>query len=187
MLVYNDNEGETMNFNQLCEKRRSIRSFLNKPVEIPLLKELFSVLHYVPSWHNFQPTNYYVVTDEELVKQLKQTLGQSNQNKVADAPVLIVSTLELNKSGFFNQEPANELGNSWGYYDGGISDMHLCFKATQLGLGSLIMGIRDANQIRALLSIDETQSIMAVIAIGYPQKDGINPNRPNLDQKVHYL
>lgn len=176
-----------MNFNELCEKRRSIRHYLNKPVEKELLEELFSVLNTVPSWHNFQPTHYYVASDEALVSKLKETLGASNQKKVVNAPVLIVSTIELNKSGFFNHEAANELGNAWGYYDGGISDMHLCFKATQLGLGTLIMGIRDANQIRDLLAIDDNQSIMAVIALGYPEKDGINPKRSDLEKKVHYL
>ena len=41
-------------------------------------------------------------------------------------------------------------------------------QARELGLGTLIMGIRDEAKIREILSIPEEECIVAVIALGYP-------------------
>src|SRR5699024_11460234 len=65
-------------------------------------------------------------------------------------PIFIVSTIVLNRSGY-NKDgtPTNELGNGWGYYDCGMHNMNLILKPTELGLSTLVMGIRDEKIGRA--------------------------------------
>ena len=71
--------------------------------------------------------------------------------------------------------PDNEVGNGWGYYDLGLHDENLILRARELGLDTLIMGIRDEKAIREALSIPENELLGAVIAVGYR---AINPDKP---------
>ena len=72
--------------------------------------------------------------------------------------VLIISTFVHNRAGFQKDGTAdNELGNGWGCYDLGLQNENLILKAEELGYGTLIMGIRDAEKIREMCSIPETE------------------------------
>lgn len=61
---------------------------------------------------------------------------------------------------------ANECEEGWGYYDLGLASENLVLAATALGLGTLIMGIRNAEGLRKLLNIPEEQQIVSVISVG---------------------
>lgn len=52
---------------------------------------------------------------------------------------------------------------------------NLILRARELGLDTLIMGIRDEKAIREALSIPENELLGAVIAVGYR---AINPDKP---------
>ena len=99
----------------------------------------------------------------------------ANKERIADAPVLIVSTFEKGKSGFFQGNQSNEVGDGWGAYDNGLSNCYLIPKARAMGFDTLIMGMRDADALRQLFNIPENETIMAVISLGY--RDG-EPTRP---------
>ena len=92
-------------------------------------------------------------------------LPSFNQNSSAHA-TLIVTTYVKNVVGFNGETPANEIGNGWGAYALGLHDAYLVLAARNAGYDTLIMGIRDADAIRAKLNIPENEEIMSVIAIG---------------------
>lgn len=175
-----------MEFSQILETRRSVRHYLEKEIPEEVIKELLESVNHAPSWHNYQPARYHVVQSKEMIKQIAQTLPGFNQNNVRNAPLLIVTSIVLNQSGFLKGVPANELVNHWGYYDGGLSNMHLIFKATDLGLGTLIIGLRNADKIRELLQIDEQESIMSVISVGYPEKASTMPKRKEFNDVIKF-
>ena len=110
-----------------------------------------------------------------------------NKERVCNAPVLIVSTFESSRSGFFRGQPANDAGEYWGAYDNGLSNAYLILKARQMGFDTLIMGMRDAAAIRAEFSIPETETIMAVIALGYRAEEPKRPDRRPLDDVVKFF
>jgi nitroreductase len=109
-----------------------------------------------------------------------------NKERIKDAPVLIVSTFERDKSGFFQGEQTNEVGDGWGAYDNGLSNCYLILKARAMGFDTLIMGMRDADQLRALFAIPENETIMAVIALGYRAEEPNRPERRALDEIVKF-
>ena len=135
-----------MELQEVIEKRRSIRKYKQQKVSHQDIETMIQAAILAPSWKNSQVSRYYVVESDEMVTQIKNTLPEFNQNNAKDAPVLIVSSIVLNRSGF-NRDgtPTNELGNGWGYYDCGLHNMNLLLKATELGLSTLVMGIRDHN------------------------------------------
>ncbi len=167
-----------MELNEVLEARRSIRAYeAGRPVERALVEEMLVAAQQAPTWKNSQTGRYYVVTDPEMLARVKgQCLPPFNAGNCAQAPVLIVTAYETCRSGF-NREGAaeNEVGNGWGAYDLGLQNGNLLLKATELGLGTLVMGIRDGEALRALLQIPESQAIMAVIAVGYA---AIAPEKP---------
>ena len=94
----------------------------------------------------------------------------------AGAGALIVTTFVKGLVGFDNDgNPVNEAGDGWGYYDLGLQNENLLLKATELGLDTLVMGIRDGEAIREMLNIPETENVVAVIAVGYKAKEANMP------------
>lgn len=71
-----------------------------------------------------------------------------------------IPTYVRNVVGFNDGTPVNEIGNGWGAYDLGLHDAYLTLAARNAGYDTLIMGIRDAEVIRARLNIPENEEVM---------------------------
>ncbi|GFI42183.1 hypothetical protein IMSAGC017_02230 [Thomasclavelia cocleata] len=173
-----------MELDTIINTRRSIRKYKNQPIEIEKVKKIIKAAVEAESWKNSQTARYHIITSKELLIEFKKTcLPEFNQENCKDAPVLIVSTFIKNRSGFERDGTAsNELGNGWGCYDLGIHNQNLILKATELGIGSLIMGIRDEKKIRTLLNIPASEIIVSVIALGVSDIEPERPKRKNIDE-----
>lgn len=150
------------------------------------VRDLLKATQEAPSWANQQPTKYYVAISPEMVDSVKNHIGRNKQN-VEGAPVLIVSTFERGKSGFFNGEAFNEIGDGWGAYDNGLSNCYLILKARAMGFDTLIMGMRETDALRRLMNIPESETVMAVIALGYRDAEPNRPERRNLDEILKFF
>ena len=165
-----------MELDTIINTRRSIRKYKNQPIEVEKVEMIIKAAVEAESWKNSQTARYHIITSKELLIEFKKT-------NCKDAPVLIVSTFIKNRSGFERDGTAsNELGNGWGCYDLGIHNQNLILKATELGIGSLIMGIRDEKKIRTLLNIPASEIIVSVIALGISDIEPERPKRKNIDE-----
>ena len=181
----NNNEAAVANavsFDEVLATRRSVRSYdATKKISEEEVRELLTATQEAPSWANQQPTKYYVAISPDKVAAVQDLVGM-NKDRIAGAPVLIVSTFERGKSGFFQGNQTNEIGDGWGAYDNGLSNCYLILKARAMGFDTLIMGMRDASQLRQLFTIPESETVMAVIALGYRDGEPTRPNRRPLDE-----
>lgn len=176
-----------MELQTVLEKRRSVRRYLDKPVSKDDLVEIIEAAILAPSWKNSQVTRYYIAQSADVLQQVKEALPEFNYNNVKDAPVLIVTAIVLNRAGFERDgQASNELGNGWGYYDCGLQNMNLLLKASEKGLSTLVMGIRDAEKIKQIFHIPEDQSIVSVIAVGYGAMQPEMPKRKSFEDIVQY-
>ncbi len=177
-----------MKFDKVLEHRRSIRRYRDKPVSHDDLHTVLKAAQLSPSWKNSQCARYYVVTADQLLAELKENaLPAFNRNNCEKAPCLIIACFERGKSGVGRDgEFANECGEGWSYFDLGLSVENLCLEADRLGLGTLIMGIRNEEVIRQSLSIPMEQQIVAVIAIGYPDIEPQKPKRLKLKEVAKF-
>lgn len=174
-----------MEFIELLEKRRSVRAYKeNTTIEKSVVEKIINAAQQAPSWKNSQTARYYVVmSPEKLAEVRSECLPEFNQKNSANAPVLIVTAFSKSHSGFDNEKnPVNELGDKWGAYDLGLQNEALILKATDLGLDTLIMGIRNSEKLRELLNIPDTQEIVSVIALGYRATEPIKPKRKELEE-----
>jgi nitroreductase len=174
-------------FDDVLTTRRSVRSYdATKSISQEEITTLLTAVQEAPSWANMEPTKYYVAIGEEKRAALLDMVG-GNKERVINAPVLIVSTFESSRSGFFRGQPANEAGELWGAYDNGLSNAYLVLKAREMGFDTLIMGMRNADAIRAEFEIPENEIIMAVISVGYRAEEPKRPERRALDDVVKFF
>ena len=177
----------TPSFNQVLTTRRSVRNYdATKKISEAEVRMLLKSVQDAPSWANMQPTKYYVAISEEKLTAVQNMVG-GNKERIKNAPVLIVSTYERGKSGFFQGNPANEVGDGWGAYDNGLSNCYLILQARAMGFDTLIMGMREADKLRELFSIPQSETVMAGIALGYRAEEPTRPRHKELDEIVKFF
>ena len=167
---------------EVFASRRSIRAYeAGKTISEGEVRELLLATQNAPSWANQQPSKYYVAIGAEKREAVLELIG-GNKERVINAPVLIVSTFEKGKSGFFRENPVDATGDYWGAYDNGLSNAYLVLKARAMGFDTLIMGMRNADALRALFDIPEDEMVMPVIALGYRAQEPNTPTHRPLDE-----
>lgn len=179
-------EKKSPSFDEVLTTRRSIRSYdATKKISEEEVRTLLTAVQEAPSWANQQPTKYYVAMSPEKLAAVQDLVGM-NKDRIKDAPVLIVSTFEKGKNGFFRGNAANDAGEFWGAYDNGLSNCYLVLKARAMGFDTLIMGMREADKLHALFSIPDSEQVMAVIALGYRKGEPVQPRHRQLDDVVKF-
>ena len=165
-----------MELSQCINERRSIRDYQTKEVSRETILELINAAIKAPSWKNSQVSRYYVTDTLEKTKEFIPCMAEFNQKRIANAPCVIVSTIVKGRSGFERDGSyTTHLKDGWQYFDNGLQVQNICLKAYELGLGTLIMGIYHEEKIREFFQIPDTEEIVAVIGVGYPN---IKPEMP---------
>ncbi|MBR4679158.1 MAG: nitroreductase family protein [Bacteroidales bacterium] len=179
---------EKNSFDEVLLSRRSIRSYdASKTISEAEVRELLKAVQEAPSWANQQPTKYYVAISKDKVEAVQNLVGENNKRNVAGAPVLIVSTFEKGKSGFFQGNQTNEIGDGWGAYDNGLSNCYLILKARAMGFDTLIMGMRESDSLRQVFNIPAEETVMAVISLGYRKAEPKQPQHRPFDDVVKFF
>ena len=73
-----------------------------------------------------------------------------------------------------------------GSFSSWVLPENLILKAKELGYGTLIMGLRAGDKLREILSIPETETVMAVIAIGKAAEEPARPKRKDVEDIVRF-
>lgn len=176
-----------MEFMELIEKRRSMRVY--EPAEVPTetLLELAEAARMAPSWKNSQTARTYMAVSPEAMAAVRDALPSFNQVRSANAVAYLVTGFVKGDSGYNAGAPANEVGDGWGAYDLGLHNAYMLLKASDMGLDTLIMGLRSADKLRAALSIPEDVQIMAVIAVGKRGGEPVMNERKTVEETVKVL
>lgn len=161
-----------MIFQELINQRQSVRKYQDKPVEHNKLQELIEAVHIAPSACNSQPWKLIIVDEPELKEKVaKATFNTTvSFNKFAvQAPVMAVLVIE--KAKLIAQIGGSIKNMEYPLIDIGIAAEHFCLQATELGLGTCMIGWFDEKKIQQLLNIPKKRKIGLVISLGYPAED----------------
>jgi len=81
-----------MNFLEVVQARRSLRSYLDKPVEQEKLKYILEAARLAPSWKNMQCWRFIVVEDAISRKRLAESMMETNPGRksLVGAPIVVV-------------------------------------------------------------------------------------------------
>jgi nitroreductase len=175
-----------MDFWEVINARKSVRSFSDKEIEKEKVKRIFEAAQSAPSWANKQCWSYVLVTDKDKIKKLSSGLINS---WMKHAKAIIVACGDPKKSG---------TKNAMDYFlvDVAISMDHLVLAATDLGLGTCWIGGFDEEKIKQILGIPKNIKVVALTPLGYPTVEtvrdkftrrliGSNKRKP-AEEVIHY-
>lgn len=142
-------------------RRKSLRSFLDKPIPDDKLQQLFEIIRWSPSCANKQPWRFVFVTDGKQKDKLAASLAKGNE-WAAKAPALVVVCAREEDDYSRDDDPVK-----YYQFDCGLATMSLLLGATELGMMSHPMAGYSASGVKEALSIPDEYHAICVIALGY--------------------
>jgi nitroreductase len=174
-------KGERM-FNELAEKRRSIKVYAERPVEAGKIDAIIEAALRSPTGGARRPWAFVVITDKTLLKELSVAKPQGAAF-VKDATVAVVVCGDPAASGLWVE-------------DCSIAAVTMQYAAHALGLGSrwaqmkgnnFDEGTTSTQYIARLLGLPENLTVQCIIAIGYPGEEMVPYKKDELRfDKVSY-
>jgi len=152
----------------LVRHRRSVRHYLDKPVEREKILQCLEAARLAPSASNSQPWHFVIVDEPALKKKLCEAAFSglfSVMKFPREAPVIVAAVAE---------PPGVKIraGNLWlrtnfGLIDMGIATEHFVLQADELGLGTCWMGLFDEKKVKQVLGIPWDRKVVALLTLGY--------------------
>ncbi|KAF5029988.1 putative NAD(P)H nitroreductase [anaerobic digester metagenome] len=161
-----------MSFSELITKRQSVRRYESRAVEDEKIMQCLESARLSPSASNSQPWHFVVVNREPLRTEVARATFTEIKliNKFTlQAPMLVVIVQEKPK--LITRLAMQVKGKEWPLIDIGIAATHFCLKATELGLGTCMIGWFDETRIKEVLNIPGGKTIGLLISVGYPPAD----------------
>ena len=168
-----------MELKEVLLKRRSVRKFTDEAVAKEEIEELLHAAMSGPSACNKKPWEFYVITNEKVLAELKSA---SKFTKFSSKVAIVVC-------GNLSRSLPMQLAEYW-IQDCSAATENILLRATDLGLGAVWCGIhpqkRAVKKVQQMLGIDEKQIPLNIIFIGHPAE---NPEaRDQYEEKrVHYI
>jgi nitroreductase len=139
--------------------RRSIRAFLDQPVEAEKTETLLKAAMYAPSALNEQPWRFVVITDRSLFAQIMRVYPYAGMLRSAPLAILVCGDLNLEKA------PGN-----W-VLDCASATQNMLLAAHAIGLGAVWSGIYPEQDrmhaLTAMLHLPHEVIPFALVAVGY--------------------
>ena len=172
-------------------ERRSIRKFTAEPITCDTMDRILDLARWAPSWKNSQTPRYTIVKNPELKAKIaaEGTMGFTfNEKTISRCACLVVMSAVTGICGY---EPdgsfTTDKGDSWEMFDAGVAAQTFCLAAHEHGVGTVILGIYDAEKITEMINLPEGERITCLIACGYPEKAGNPPARHGIEQIARYI
>ena len=164
-------------FEQLCQRRRSIRKYTDRPVEQEKIDYMLRCALMSPSAKRTCPWEFIVTHDETKLRPLAgcRTYGSQMFN-TAKAAIIIALDPTL-------------CDNTW-MADGAIAAEHILLAAAEQGIGACWCHVYEREGApeltRTLFGIPEDKIVLCAIALGYPDEERQNYDISKLKyDKIH--
>ncbi len=158
--------------------RKSVRAYLDKPVEDDKLSAVLEAGRLAPSASNRQEWRFVVVRDAGTRKKLATAAG--GQAFVAEAPVVIVACARTDGH-------VMKCGQLSYPIDVAIALDHITLAAVEQGLGTCWIGLLDEQGVKDILGIPEQIRVVELLPLGYPADPSVRlKKRLPLSEIVKY-
>lgn len=147
-----------MTFDEMVQRRRSVRKYQDVPVERALLDQVLEAGRLAPSATNAQTWHFTLVENAALRDRLAAAC--CGQGMVAQAPLDLVVWSDGDRQMACGQSAAT--------VDCSIALSFMMLKATELGLGTCWLGAFHADEVAHVLGLPESAVVVAVSPLGWP-------------------
>ena len=166
-----------MKFQELVNKRYSVRSYRPDAVEDSKLQQVLEAARLAPTAANRQPFRLIVIHTAGKEADLRRVYDKT---WFVEAPIVICAC------GVSDETWVRAGGRSYLDVDVAIAMDHLIMAAADLGLGTCWIGAFDAAAAREVLGIPESVEPIVFTPLGYPG-DQLRPKtRRPLEDLVRY-
>jgi len=158
-------------------RRRTVRSFLDTPVEEEKVQQLLDAAIQAPSGGNIQPISIIRIEKPESRDKLARLAV--NQPWVAKAPLCLLFCIDFHRTGKWAQAEGATYGGEkalmsflLAYADVFCSAENAVLCATSLGLGTVYIGMVLAamTEIRKEFGLPDKVVPVVALCVGYPKK-----------------
>lgn len=199
---------QTISVQEAIESRRSIRKFIQQPIDQQHLQNIFELVQLSPSAWNLQPWRFHVVTDVNLKKKLEE--AAYGQKQVTSAPAVIVVTSDMEDvlinigdtvhPGLSEEQKQEEVANLSAFFNGmSVEDRgQWGLNQTNIAFGILMTAVQgyryasnpmlgfDQDKVRDLLNLPKHVQFAGILPIGKPDGEGYPHHRFALEKIVKF-
>jgi nitroreductase len=154
---------------EAIRKRRSVREYTGDPIPREDLEAIVDAARLAATGGNKQPWDFVVVTEPQMIQELKVAAQWMDKAGAIIAVVL---------------DPSSR----WWIEDGAAAIENMLIAATALGYGSCWLEgytLPLEKQFKALLSIPDTKRLLTLVPIGVPARWPTKEKKP-LNQVIHW-
>jgi nitroreductase len=160
--------------------RRTVRKF--KPDSIPkeVLDTIFEAAMWAPSHANAQPWEFVIVGPQARARLLKLLQAKADElladPNLPDPKRRSLLSLRENFGGapfmvaVVSRPPAEDLERLENPLSTAAAVQNMCLAAWDAGIGSVWLSVGAAPPARPILGIEEGASVVALLAMGYPEE-----------------
>jgi nitroreductase len=151
-----------MNTLEAINNRRSVRRYLDRPVEFEKITTILDAARKAPTAGNLQDWRFIIVSDRGLIKQVASY--SIEQYWIQTAPLLIIVCAVPEKHEMYYGLRGKRLYN---IQDCAAAIQNILLASTDLGLGSCWVGAFEEDKLRALFGIPVEVRPQAFVTLGY--------------------
>lgn len=167
-----------MDFLELAKDRYSVRKMSDEKVEQEDLDKILEAARLSPTAKNMQRQRLLVINTEEGIEKIKECTQCD-----FGASTIIVISYEKD-----DEENESEFSRKYGLIDTGIVATHMCLEATNLGLGTTMVGLFDRELTKEKFNIPKKYQPELLLPIGYIDRKPsiLHDRRKPIEETVQY-
>lgn len=176
-------------FPELAGIRQSVRGYRPDPIPRELMDRCLEAARLAPSASNGQPWKFVVAADDTVRAKLVKAsrFGPLKGNPfAAEAPVM-VAVLET-PGRRSTRWGGYLLGRNFPLMDLGMAVENFCLQAAAEGLGTCILGLFVAGEVRRALKLPISHRPRLLITVGWPAVEEVREKKRRLkDEMSRYI
>ena len=166
--------------------RRSVRKYTDEKISHETIAQIVEAATFAPSWKNTQTIRYHVVEDRALLDNIAENAIKDfpfNTKTIHRCAALAVVTGVKGICGYEEDGSfSTSKGDRWEMFDAGVAAETFCLSTYAQGVGTVILGIFEDDAVGKIIGIPENEQVMALIAMGYPEKTSTAPERKRVEE-----
>ncbi|MDB5823945.1 MAG: malonic semialdehyde reductase [Herminiimonas sp.] len=170
---------------------RTQNRWLDKPVSLELLRQLYDLMKWGPTSANSSPARLVFASSPEAKHKLIECMSPGNRDKTRAAPVSVIIGMDM---AFYDKLPQlfphvdarawfagnDELIASTAFRNSSLQGGYFIMAARALGLDCGPMSGFDADKLNAAFFAGSSIKVNFVCSIGYGDPAGVLPRSPRL-------
>jgi nitroreductase len=145
--------------------RRSIRKFLDTPVEFDKLIEVIRAGMYAPCAGNLQNWKFVVETNTARIREMYHHTLEQEAFNTATVAVLVIADIDVAEK-YYGMRGKR----LYAIQNCAAAVQNMLLSAHAVGLGTVWIGAFDENRINDMYKIPSTARAQAIVLLGYPDE-----------------